>query len=55
MPDNSSIREHTLEDALYCIQQSGNVSVPNTGGNNMNNGEYIWRARDNRSQPGVTN
>ena len=55
MPDNSSIREHTLEDALYCIQQSGNVSVPNTGGNKMNDGEYVWRARDNRSQPGVTN
>ena len=55
MPDNSSLREHTLEDALYCIQQSGNVSVPNTGGNKMNDGEYIWRARDNRSQPGVTN
>ena len=53
MPDNTLLREDSLEEALQCIQ-SGHVSADNTGNNRLDDSEYIWRARDNRSQQGVT-
>ena len=53
MPDNSSLRANSLDDALQCIQ-SGHVSADNTGNNRLDDNEYIWRARDDRSQQGVT-
>jgi len=53
MPDGSSKRSHTLEMAVSCV---GNTS---SGGNEAevalrDYDAYIWRARDNRSDEGVT-
>ena len=53
MPDNTLLRVDSLEDALQCIQ-SGHVSADNTGNNRLDDSEYVWRARDDRSQQGVT-
>ena len=47
------LREHSLDDAIQCIQ-SGHVSADNTGNNRLDDGEYIWRARDDKSQGDVT-
>ena len=47
LPDNSSLREHTLEMAVSCISQlQSQVVAANSA---LNNDGYIWRAIDNRS------
>ena len=53
MPDNSSIRLQSLEYAVGCLG-SGHVSDAVAANAALNDDGYIWRARDDRSQSGVT-
>ena len=53
MPDNSSLRSETLEDAVQCLT-SGHVSEAVAANAALNDDGYIWRARDDRGQQGVT-
>ena len=53
MPDNSTLRSETLEDAMECLSD-GHVSEAVAASAALSDGGYIWRARDNRSQSGVT-
>ena len=49
MPDNSSLRLQTLEDAIGCLT-SGHASEAVAANTALNNDDgYIWRARDDRS------
>ena len=52
-PDNSSIRSQSLERAISCLG-SGHVSQAVAANAALNDDGYIWRARDDRSQSGVT-
>lgn len=53
MPDNSSLRSESLEDAVQCLT-SGHVSEAVAANAALNDDGYIWRARDDRSQQGIT-
>ena len=53
MPDNTSLRSHSLENAIACFT-SGHMSEAVAANAALNDDGYIWRARDDRSQPGLT-
>lgn len=53
MPDSTSIRSHSLENAVACLT-SGHVSEAVAANSALNDDGYIWRARDDRSQSGIT-
>lgn len=54
MPDNSSLRLQTLEDAIGCLT-SGHASEAVAANSALNNDDgYIWRARDDRSSDNGT-
>lgn len=49
MPDNSTLRSHSLEDAVNCITM-GHVSEAVAANAALDNDDgYIWRARDDRA------
>ena len=50
---NTSIRSHSLENAVACLT-SGHVSEAVAANSALNDDGYIWRARDDRSQSGIT-
>ena len=52
MPDNSSLRSESLEDAVQCLS-NGHVSEAVAANAALNDDGYIWRARDDRSQSGI--
>lgn len=53
MPDNSSIRSESLEDAIQCLS-SGHVSEAVAANAALNDDGYIWRARNNQTPSGIT-
>ncbi len=54
LPDNSSLRSETLEDAIGCLS-SGFVSEAVAANSALNGDGYIWRARDDRNiEPDAT-
>jgi len=53
LPDNSEIRTETLEDAISCLN-SGFIPEAVAANSALNDDGYIWRARDDRSNQGMT-
>ncbi|MEK9730957.1 MAG: SAP domain-containing protein [Candidatus Poseidoniales archaeon] len=51
IPDNSTLRQHTLADAVDCIPMLQNVQGMEGA---LEEGGYIWRAVDERFSSGIT-
>ena len=51
MPDNSTMRDHSLEDAIDCLPQLENVQGMESA---LQEGGYFWRALDQRYESGET-
>ena len=57
LPDNSTMRQNTLENAVDCLTSNsfGNLNTTLQATTALNNDGYIWRARNNASlTPGFT-
>ncbi|MAV02731.1 MAG: hypothetical protein CMA19_00440 [Euryarchaeota archaeon] len=53
LPDNTTLRSHSLEKAVGCVT-AGFVPEATAINSALDNDGYIWRARDNRSDSSTT-
>jgi hypothetical protein len=51
MPDNSELREYTIEETITCINETNPTSDLIT---KLDAGAYIWRAIDDRTNSAMT-